>query len=136
MANRRLGSLTEIIELDVTTKLKETVERLAGFPLSESRAREGAEALAVATVLCKRQQFKVPDDTFVAPDALDAASCLPDDWRPSEVAALLSRPLFDSATYGQIRFHHRRVSEYLAAQWIRRRMADGCPMRALGAVAV
>ncbi len=131
MANRRLGSLTEIIEHDVTTKLRETVERRAGFPLSEARAREGAEALAVATVLCKRQQFKVPDDTFVAPDALDAASCLPDDWKPGEVAALLSRPLFDGATYGQIRFHHRRVSEYLAAQWIRRRMAAGCPMHAL-----
>jgi len=131
MANRRLGSLTEIIEHDVTTKLRETIQRRANFPLSEARAREGAEALAVATVLCKRQQFKVPDDTFVAPDALDAASCLPDDWTPGEVAALLSRPLFDSATYGQIRFHHRRLSEYLAAQWIRRRMAAGCPTRAL-----
>ena len=67
----------------------------------------------------------------MAPDALDAAGCLPDDWKPGEVAALLSRPLFDGATYGQIRFHHRRVSEYLAAQWIRRRMAAGCPRRAL-----
>jgi hypothetical protein len=47
------------------------------------------------------------------------------------VAALLSRPLFDSASYGQIRSHHRRVFEYLAAQWIRRRMAAGCPTRAL-----
>ena len=43
MANRRLGSLTEIIEHDVTTKLRETVERRANFPLSEVCAREGAE---------------------------------------------------------------------------------------------
>ncbi len=131
MAHGRLGSLTEIIEHDVTTKLRETVERRANFRLSESRAREGAEWLAAATLLCKQQQFKVPDETFLAQDGLDATKCLPEDWEPGEVAALLSRPLFDSATYGQIRFHHRRVSEYLAAQWICRRMAAGCPTRNL-----
>lgn len=131
MTHGRLGSLTEIIEHDVTTKLRETVERRANFRLSEARAREGAEWLAAATLLCKQQQFKVPDETFLAQDGLDATNCLPEDWEPSEVAALLSRPLFDSATYGQIRFHHRRVSEYLAAQWICGRMAAGCPTRNL-----
>ena len=50
----------EIIEYDVTTKLRETVERRANFRLSEARAREGAEWLAVATILCKQQQFNVP----------------------------------------------------------------------------
>jgi hypothetical protein len=130
-ANGRLGTLTEIIEHDVTRKLRETTQRHTHFPLSEEKAREGAEALAVATILCKRHQFKVPDDTFKAPDALDAASCLPADWVPAQVDALLSRPLFDSATYGQIRFHHRRVAEYLAACWFRRRMAEGCPTHVL-----
>ena len=126
-ANGRLGTLTEIIEHDVTFKLRETAQRHTQFPLSEERAREGTEALAVATVLCMQPQFKVPDDTYKAPEALDAASCLPANWTPSEVAALLSRPLFDSATYGQIRFHHRRVAEYLAAYWFRRRMERGLP---------
>lgn len=127
----RLGTLTEIIEHDVTTKLRETVQRNSHFPLSEERAREGAEALAVATILCMRPQFKVPDDTYKAPEALDAASCLPANWTPAEAAALLSRPLFDSATYGQIRFHHRRIAEYLAACWFRRRMEQGCSTHVL-----
>ena len=130
-ARGRLGSLSEIIDHDVTTKLRETTQRQTAFVLSEARAREGAEALAIATVLCKQQHFKVPDDTFLAPDALDAASCLPADWKPAEVTALLSRPLFDSAVYGQIRFHHRRVSEYLGAQWLKRRMSEGCPLHVL-----
>jgi len=130
-ANGRLGTLTEIIEHEVTTKLRETTQRHTTFPLSELNAREGAEALAVATILCKRYQFKIPDDTYQAPDALDAASCLPADWVPAYVAALLSRPLFDSATYGQIRFHHRRVAEYLAACWFCRRMSEGCPTHVL-----
>jgi len=129
--NGRLGTLTEILEHNVTTTLRETTSRHATFPLSEKKAREGAEALAIATILCKRFQFKVPDDTYQAPEALDAARCLPADWLPAEVAAILSRPLFDSATYGQIRFHHRRVAEYLAACWFRRRMSDGCPTHVL-----
>jgi len=104
MEHGRLGSLTEIIEHDVTMKLRETTQRRTNFPLSEAKAREGAEALAIATILCKRQQFKVPDDAYKASDALDAAICLPADWVPAHVAALLSRPLFDSATYGQVRF--------------------------------
>lgn len=131
MKHGRLGSLTEIIEHDVTTKLRETVERQATFRLSEARAREGAEWLAAATIFCKQQQFKVPDEMLLAQDGLDATSCLPEDWQSGEVAAMLSRPLFDGATYGQIRFHHRRVSEYLSAQWIRKRMAAGCPTRAV-----
>ena len=135
-ANRCLGSLTEIVEHDVTTKLRETVERRADFLLSEARAREGAEWLAAATILCKQQQFKVPDETFLAPDALDATICLPDDWTPSEVGALVSRPLFDGATYGQIRFHHRRIPEYLAAQWIPEAHGDELPNTGPGAVAV
>ena len=126
-----LGTLTEIIEHDVTIKLRETAQRHSHFLLSEERAKEGAEVLAVATVLCMRPQFKVPADTYKAPEALDAASCLPANWTPAEVAALLSRPLFDSATYGQIRFHHRRIAEYLAACWFRRRMEQGCPTHTL-----
>jgi hypothetical protein len=130
-AKQRLGSLTEIIEHDVVTKLRETTLRRTNFTLSEAKARAGAEALAAATIFCKQQQFKVPDDSFLAGDALDAALCLPADWLPKEVGALLSRPLFDSATYGRVRFHHRRVSEYLAAAWLRTRMQEGCPSHVL-----
>jgi hypothetical protein len=130
-ANQRLGTLTEIIEHDIARKIRETVTRQRGFALSEEKARLGAESLAAATILCKRQQFKVPDDAFVAPEALVALVCLPPSWVPDESAALLSRPLFDGAAYGQVQFHHRRVAEYLAAQWLRRRMTEGCPITVL-----
>lgn len=38
-------------------------------------------------------------------------------WRPADLGALLQRPLFDQDIYGTVRFHHRSVKEYLAAQW-------------------
>lgn len=131
MANGRLGNLTEVIDNDVRVKLKETSQRLNTSVLSEAKARHGAETLATATMLCQQQQFKVPDETFVAPKALNAMSCLPAEWQAEDVNALLTRALFDSATYGQVRFHHRRVVEYLAARWFSKRMEEGCPIRAL-----
>jgi hypothetical protein len=34
-------------------------------------------------------------------------------------------------SYGSIRFHHRRIAEYLAAQWIAKRMREACPITEL-----
>lgn len=127
----RLGRLAEIIANDVRVKLRERDERRGIAVLSENEAIEGAQSLAAATVLCRRIAFKVPDDTVLAPGSLDAKECLPADWTPAHIGALLSRPLFDSAAYGRIRFHHRRAAEYLAAQWLVRRMELGCPVTAL-----
>ena len=39
------------------------------------------------------------------------------DWMSSECSALLARPIFESETYGFVRFHHRDTLEYLAARW-------------------
>lgn len=126
-AKGRLGTLTEIIEHDVTFKLRETTPKQNTFALSEAKARQGAETLAAATIFCKTQQFRVPDDAFILTGSLDSRACLTADWVPAETTALLSRPLFDSAAYGQVQFHHRRVAEYLAAEWVRQRMTQGCP---------
>jgi hypothetical protein len=46
---------------------------------------------------------------------LDPADILV-DWTEKERQALLRRALFDPATYGRVRFHHRSVQEYLAAR--------------------
>ena len=126
----RLGSLTQLIEFNVENNLRASA-RDQESPLSPKEARKGAEYLAAATIFCRRFNFRVPDQTFIAEDCLDAFSCLPDDWRTEQVKALLSRPIFDSAAYGRIRFHHRRVTEYLAAQWITARMRQGCPITGL-----
>jgi len=129
--HKRLGSLTELMEFTVERKLRESAARDQNDPLSDERAREGAEALSAATVLCRQFNFKVPDDAFAATGSLDPYSCLPEDWQKSECRALLTRPIFDGESYGRIRFHHRRVAEYLAAKWVAARMHNGCPMSEL-----
>jgi len=130
--HHRLGSLTELLEYDLNRKLRETDTRTPQDPLCESRARDGAQALAAATIFCRRFSFCVRDDADPSKeDALDACGCLPSDWKPAECRALLMRPLFDSAAFGRIRFHHRRLAEYLAARWLNKRMQEGCPINVI-----
>jgi hypothetical protein len=125
-ANRRIGSLTELIEFDLSSKLRPREGR-DEFQLSEAEAREGTEWLAAASVFCRRFSFGVPDDGSTNADSLNPRACLPSHWRDDQTRALLNRAIFDSAVYGHFRFHHRRVGEYLAARWIAARMEKGCP---------
>ena len=120
----QFGSLIEMMDHSIASKLRAS-QRDRDDPLSEQEGRDGAEILGAATVLCRRFDFKVPDDAFSCPDAIDTNQCLPGDWPPSKRQALLTRPIFDGASYGRIRFHTRRAAEYLAAAWLTRRMNDG-----------
>jgi len=128
-ANGRLGSLSELIESDLDRTLAETPERTREDNLSSGRAREGAEALGAAVVFCRQFEFAVPDSTHPAGSrAMDAELCLPGGWTPTERRALLNRAIFDGESFGRIRFHHRSVAEYLAAQWLTARIKSGCPL--------
>ena len=101
--------------------------------LAPDEARRGAESLAAAAMLCRQLSFVLPDDPIdpeIAAAALDPRGVLP-DWPSLRVDALLSRSLFDPAAFGRVRFHHRRVLEYLAATWFSKRVDQGCPYRAL-----
>lgn len=127
--HRQLGSLTETLEYLVTEQLQEREERrerAANRPLAADRARRGAEYLAAASLFCRNVSFQVPDEACAMPSSgLRVQDCLPGDWSHAERLALIDRPLFDSASYGRIRFHHRRIAEYLAACWLRERMSLG-----------
>jgi len=124
--NQKLGSLKDLIEHDLNQKLKEPREKQD--LLTPGKARQGAEILGAAAAFCRKFNFRVPDDSHLTDvAAIDVAACLPVDWLQMERQMLLNRPLFDSASYGRIRFHHRRSAEYLAARWLANRMEEGCP---------
>ena len=116
-----LGTRAEQHEANVTAKLRDDPERPDRDVLADTQARLGAERLALALALTRTRTVLSPDQTLDghrADGVLDAASILP-DWTPAERQALLRRALFDPATYGRVRFHHRSVQEYLAAQRLR-----------------
>jgi hypothetical protein len=114
--NGRVGTRLEIIQNSINRRLAERDQGRADvYQLSADQARQGARLLAAATTLTH-------DPTIRVPDGLDntkgiAMQSILSDWDNKEQLTLLSRPIFDEAIYGTVRFHHRSVREYLAAEW-------------------
>jgi hypothetical protein len=129
----KIGTLTELVEFDVELKLREPRQR-SGDLLTVAEARAGAEALAAAAVFGHQFSVKVPDNALIVAEAFDGRGAVPDSFTDDKYHMLLTRPLFDGASFGRIRFHHRRIREYLAAQWILKRMEQGCPVDELEAL--
>lgn len=129
----RLGTRAEQHETNITTKLKDDPDRPDHNVLADTQARLGAERLALALTLTRTRTIKTPEqalDVQRAEGVLDAASILP-DWTVAERRALLRQALFDPATYGRVRFHHRSVQEYLAARHLQTLSKKGMSTKAL-----
>ena len=129
----RLGTRARQHEANVTAKLKDGPDRPDRDVLPDTQARGGAERLALALALTRTRTIRAPEqalDIHRADGVLDAARILP-DWTEAERQALLRRALFDPATYGRVRFHHRSVQEYLAARRLRALREGGMSVKAL-----
>ena len=117
----RLGARAGQHEANVTAKLKDDPERPDRDVLTDTKARLGVERLALALALTRTRTIRSPEqapDIHMEDGVLQAGKILP-DWTEAERQALLRRALFDPATYGRIRFHHRSIQEYLAARRLR-----------------
>ena len=128
-----LGTRAQRHDTNVTTKLKEDPDRLGNDVLSEARAGDGAERLALALALTRTRSIRSPEqvlDAARADGVLDPDEILP-DWPTTERKSLLRRALFDPATYGRVRFHHRSTQEYLAARRLRSLRKRGMSTKAL-----
>ena len=132
--NRHFGRLTEMMETSIRQRLLETNpnhERSA-WDLPPATLQNGAELLAAVCTLSARP-FIV---TSGSEGAAGAANCVMAsemlvDWKPGAVGTLLSTAVFDEASYGRVRFHHRSVREYLTAKWLHQRMERGLPFESI-----
>ena len=128
----RIASYTEVIEANLRLKLLENNRHLLET-ISNEQARSGAEALAAASTFTGRSSILLlgnPVDPQLRAKAIDPQQVLR-DWRPVEINALLSRPLFDESLYGSVRFHHRTAREYLTARWLMRMIDRGKSRRSI-----
>ena len=122
--DRTLGGRRELIKHSIKRRLKDIdPDRHAKQPFNTRKARDGARALAAAVVLTGKAGIRVPDS---APEHLgiDAEVVLA-DWPPEHVRWLLESAIFDGVTYGGVRFRHRDVREFLAAEWFRELLRKG-----------
>ncbi|RYC12003.1 hypothetical protein [Ciceribacter ferrooxidans] len=128
--NGRIGSRLEIMRNSIDRRLAERDQgRAESRPLAEDRARYGTRLLAAATTLSKEQTIRVPDGADNG-KGIPVKQVLP-DWTETDQLTLLSRPVFDEAIYGAVRFHHRSVREYLAAEWFADLLARGTSRRTI-----
>lgn len=112
----RIGTRLEIMRNSIDRRLAERdQDRADTRPLSAERVRLGSRLLAAATTLAQDPTVRVPDGVDNS-KGIAIQSVLP-DWDEKDQSTLLSRPIFDEAIYGAVRFHHRSVREYLAAEW-------------------
>lgn len=130
----RIGSLAEMTEYNVQEKLTESNPNHDNHnPLSPDKARAGAETVAAALTFSRCSFIALPDPqspTTTSAHSLDAKSLLA-GWQSNEVESLLRRALFDEATYGRAKIHHRSVREYLTAQWLHHLLQQGKSRRSI-----
>lgn len=128
-----LGTRAQQFEANVTAKLRDHPDRPDTGRLSDAKGRLGAERLALAMTLTRTRTIRSPEQLLQVDEAggiLDAAHVL-QDWTEEERQTLLRRALFDPATYGRVRFHHRSVQEYLAARHLKTLRDKGMSIKAL-----
>jgi len=129
----RLGTRAQQHEVNAKGKLKDDPDRADSGVLPDVKARNGAERLALALALTRTRTIQSPEQSSEferAEGALNPSDILR-DWTEDERKALLRRALFDPATYGRIRFHHRSVQEYLAACHLKSLRDAGMPVKTL-----
>lgn len=132
LTHQRIRTHRNQVASNVRVKLLPRTDRSEPAALSLDKAIEGASRLALATQMTRRLTIRhsAASDVVGNEAALDPAVIL-SDWQPNEIKALLERPLFGFASYGRVRFHHRSVAEYLAAERLVELRRRGMPFRSL-----
>lgn len=126
---KTFGSYRDLIEVNVTNRLREFNDgyEAAGEVLSIDQLRSGAVALAAAAEFGSAAYFVIEPGVVPAAGELAPHTILT-DWGPTEVRRLLATAVFDEASFGRVKFHHRSIREYLAAHWVRRQLELGVPL--------
>lgn len=123
----RLGTFAEVIEAGIANRLVEKNHGYidAGAVLSSEQLRRGSEVVAAACIFTGVAYLQV--EPGVSQTGVLTPGEVLTDWKPNEIPILLSSAIFDEATYGRVKFHHRAVREYLAACWVKRQLDLGLP---------
>ena len=125
--HNRVGSLTELVEYSIAESLNEwNPDREHKLSTSSGAFRRMAELLAGCLTFADTESFAISD--------LPTEQGMPTRIHIREIdfgvsgasrAEFIRLPLFDPASYGLGRFHHRSVREYLCACWLRRLLELG-----------
>lgn len=111
-----LDSRSEIIKYNIQQRLTDmhTSDRKS-INVSLDKLYEGAQRLAAAVILTRKASINVSSSNFNIKN-INPVEILP-EWTPDERLALLGCAIFNDIVYEAVRFRHRDILEFLAAQW-------------------
>jgi len=128
-----IGSRLDLIQHSINRRLTERDQNRDDIrTLPTDRIREGARLLAAATTLTHNPTITVPDGAESSSSI--SSKAILNSWNTNEISILLSRPIFDEAIYGGVRFHHRSVREFLTAEWFASLLQNETSRRAIEAL--
>jgi hypothetical protein len=120
-AHDQIASRYELMKASIDRRLEEIdQDRADARPITVEKLRQGARLVAAAATLAQQSGLRVPDGSANA-QGLPIKQILA-DWDDTDIATLLSRPIFDEGIYGTVRFHHRSVREFLTAEWLKEQL--------------
>ncbi len=118
VAHGQIASRYDLMKASIDRRLEEIDQNRADArPITVEKLRKGAKLVAAAATLAQQSGLRVPDGSANA-KGLPVKQVLA-DWDDTAVGTLLSRPIFDEGIYGTVRFHHRSVRDFLAAEWLK-----------------
>ncbi len=121
--NKKIGTHLELMQYNVDRRLIEADQNRAELEnISTDNLFDGVMRVAAAVTLTHESAIGVLDGTHQ--QGLRIREILP-KWTDSECQNLLTRPIFDAAIYGAVRFHHRSVREFLTARWMHKLLEEG-----------
>ncbi len=132
--HRRIHSHRVQVASNISVKLKPRTDRGEKAALSADKALAGARRLALAAILSRKLTLRHSAEADRAGHPTDFPldpSAILHDWTQEERSTLLERGLFGFASYGRVRFHHRSVIEYLAAEHIHALREQGMPIKSI-----
>ncbi|QAB41121.1 hypothetical protein EHF38_12565 [Acinetobacter baumannii] len=114
-----LGSRLEIIKYNIQQRLADRHDsNRRNINVSSEKLYQGAQRLAAAVILTRKASINVHSSNHNTKN-IDPTQVLP-EWTSEEILALLSCAIFNDIVYEAVRFRHRDIREFLAAQWFSR----------------
>lgn len=134
----RLGRLSEMVEASLSARLLETNRRHGRQDdLDTTNGWSAIERVGAALTFARSTTMAAPtvDLSDGGSDAGPTLAEILPDWPSAKVTKLQSRPVFDPTTLGRTRLHNDNdgdVRAFLAARWLSRLRASGCPELVVG----
>ncbi|MDR0119608.1 hypothetical protein RFW67_18310, partial [Acinetobacter baumannii] len=117
----KLGSRLDIIKYNINQRLNDShTDDRKSVRITFEKLLAGAERLAATVILTGKANISVSPFSHNN-DNLNGQQILP-DWNSEEISRLLESGIFNDIIYGAVRFRHRDIREFLAAQWFSKQL--------------